>query len=127
MPDAPDWMDPLILQLNSFMGSLYHALDNDLTINDNIAMSLKQISFTTRSDYTTASPLESGFEVKKIANPLRTKPVGVLLVKTVDLEQYKTITDTVSIHWDYLDGYINIKYVAGLKDSNKYELNLLIL
>jgi len=127
MPNSPDWIDPLLTQLNSFMGSVYRALDNDITVNDNIAASLKQISFTTRSDYTSASPVENGFEVQKIANPLRKKPVGVMLVKTVDLTHYKTITNPVNIYWDFLDGYINVKYVTGLIDSNKYELNLLII
>lgn len=127
MPDSPDWVDPMLTQLNSFMSSVYYALDNDITINDNIAASLKQISFTTRSDYTTATEKTDGFETSKIANPLRTKPVGVHLVKIVDLAQYKTITEPVTIFWDYLDGYINIKYITGLTDSNKYEINLLII
>jgi len=127
MPNSPEWIDPLLQQLNSFMTSVYHALDKDITVNENIAASLKQISFTTRSDYSTASPVADGFEVQKIANPLRTKPVGVILVKVVDLTSYKTITDPVNVFWDYLDGYINVKYITGLLDSNKYEINLLII
>jgi hypothetical protein len=127
MPDAPEWMGPLITQLNSFMSSVYYALDRDITFDENIAASLKQISFTTRSDYTSASPVTAGFEVKKIFNPLKSKPVGVHLVKIVDLTAYKVITNPVTIHWDYLDGYVNIRYVTGLADSNKYEINLLIL
>jgi len=127
MPNSPEWIDPMLQQLNSFMSSVYHALDNDITINDNIAASLKQISFTTRSDYSTAVVKTDGFEVQKIANPLRSKPVGVLMVKIVDLVNYKTITDPVNIHWDFLDGYINIKFITGLIDSNKYEVNVLIL
>jgi len=127
MPDAPDWVTPLLTQLNSFMGSVYYALDKDITVNENLAMYAKQIKFTTRSDYTTATPTEDGFETQKIYNPLKSKPLGVHLVKIVDLTSYTIITDPVSIFWDYLDGYINIKYVTGLTNSNKYELNLLIM
>lgn len=127
LPDAPDWVTPMLTQLNSFMGSVYRALDKDITVNDNIAASLKQISFKTRSDYSTSVTKTDGFNVQKIYNPLRTKPVGVIMTSIVNLTNYAVITDPVSIHWDYLDGYINIKYVAGLADSTKYEINLLIL
>lgn len=127
IPDAPEWMTPMFTQLNSFMSSMYYALDKDLTFNDNIASSVKQISFITRSDYLTATPLSGGFEVQKIYNPLKVKPVGVILVKATDLTAYSIITSAISINWSFLDSYININYVTGLVPSNKYELNLLII
>jgi hypothetical protein len=117
----------MLSQLNAFMSSVYYALDKDITINENVAASIKQISFTTRTDYSSASPVKDGFALQKIYNPLKTKPVGVHLIKITNLTSYKIMTDPVTIHWDYLDGYINIRYVTGLEDSNKYELNLLIL
>lgn len=126
LKDAPDWIIGLIDPLNSFMRSTYAALDRDITFTENIASALKEISFTTRSDYLTATPLDSGFDIQQIYNPLRVKPTAVHLGKIVDLTGYKVITNPVFIYWEFLDGYIKIKYVTGLAPSNKYQLNLLI-
>jgi len=126
LKDAPDWIVNLLTPLNSFMSSVYYALDNDLTFTENIASSVKTISFTTRSDYSSASPVSDGFDTQNVFNPLKSKPVSVQIVKITDLTNYNIITNAVTLYWEYLDGYIKIKYCTGLADSTKYELNLLI-
>jgi len=124
--EAPDWIIGLLTPLNSFMSSVYYALDNQLTFSENISSAIKELSFTTRSDYSSADPKTDGWEDRKIYNPLSVKPQGVILVKIVDLTNYKVITDPVNVFWDYLDSYVLIKYITGLDDSTKYKVNFLI-
>ena len=124
--DAPEWITGLLTPLNSFMSSVYYALDKDITFQENISAAIKEIKFTTRSDYSSADPKTDGWVIQQVYNPLRIKPSGVHIVRVIDLTAYSVVTDPVTLFWDYLDGYIKIKYVTGLADSNKYQLNLLI-
>lgn len=127
LKEAPEWIVKLITPLNSFMQSVYYALDKDITFSENIAAAVKEVKFVTRSDYTTAPVKTDGWDTLQIYNPLDTKPIGVYLIKIVDLTAYKIITEPVMVHWDYLDGYIKLTYITGLKDSNNYQINLMIL
>lgn len=123
IPDAPEWVGSLLTPLNSFISSVYYALDKDITFTENIASSIKEVTLTTRTDYST-NP--ENFEKISIANPIRTKPVGVQLVKIANLGTYAPIYSSTSLHWDFLDGYVRIHYVSGLDNSVKYGMNLLI-
>jgi len=123
---APEWVNNLLLPLNSFMESVYSALDQNLTLGDNVSAAVTSISFKTRSDYGTASPLTDGFEMQTLANPLRYRPKAVAIGGVVEKEKFSILTDPVYLHWEYLNGQIRIKYVAGLQPSKKYDINLLI-
>lgn len=125
--DAPDWINNLLYPLNTFMEAVYSALDANLTLGDNVAGAVSTISFTTRTDYLTASPLTDGFVTQNVSNPLKYKPRAVIVGQVIETEKFKTITDPVNIHWDYLNGSIRIKYVTGLEVSKKYEINLLVM
>lgn len=125
--DAPDWITHLLYPLNTFMEAVYSALDANLTLGENVAGAISTLSFKTRSDYLTASPLEDGFETQTVTNPLKYKPRSVTVGQVIEKEKYTTITDPVNIHWDYLNNSIRIKYVSGLEASKKYEINLLVM
>jgi len=125
--DAPEWVTFLLYPLNTFMESVYSALDANLTLGDNISgCGSCFISFKTRSDYGTASPLTDGFEMQTVSSPLKYKPKSVVAGQVTEIDKYSVITDPVTIHWDYLNGLIRVKYVTGLTASKKYRINLLI-
>lgn len=125
--DAPDWVQFLLYPLNTFMGSVYSALDANLTLGDNVAGSGSiTLSFKTRSDYLTASPLKDGWESQNVASPMRYKPKNVVIGQLSETEKYSIITEPVSLHWDYLNGSIRVKYISGLQPSTKYKVSLLI-
>ena len=126
MPNAPDWITSLITPLNVFMEEVYQALDRDLTLGSNIKGAIRTISFTTKSDYTTADPVTDGWRVQEINDPIGVKPEVVAIGKVTNLTNYKIVTDPVSLNWDYLNGVIRIQHIAGLDDSTKYEIKLLI-
>jgi hypothetical protein len=124
--DAPSWVTYLLNPLNTFMESVYSALDSNLTLGDNISADIVTISFKTRSDYGTTTPLTDGWEVQKVKSTTRYRPKSVVVGGIVDKEKFSTITSNIFVHWEFLNGFINIKYITGLEASKKYEVNLLI-
>lgn len=126
LQEAPPWIDGLLYPLNTFMEGVYYALDRELTFEDNINSAVRALKFTTRSDYTSASPTKDGFVEQKVANPLRGTPQGVTICKITDLTNYAVITNPVSCYWEYLNGEIRVKYITGLANSTKYTINILI-
>ena len=125
--DAPDWVNFLLYPLNSFMESVYSALDANLTLGDNIAgCGSCTLSFKTRSDYSTALVKKDGWELQTLSNPIRYKPTNVVIGNIIEKEGFSVITEPVNVFWDYLNGSIRVKYITGLQDSTKYEISLLI-
>lgn len=122
--EAPAWFQNFLIPLNSFMSSVYYALDRDLTFTENIASSIKEISFTTKSNYATSPP--TNWDVVKIANPLKKRPIGVCIANISNETSSSVITSAVSLNWTYNNGYVEILYVAGLGNSIKYKITLLI-
>lgn len=126
IPNAPEWIDTLIDPLNTFMEEVYYALDRDLTLNENIIGGVSTIQFKTRSDYTTAVDPLDGWEIQKLFDPISVKPEFVGIGQITDRDEFTIITAPVSLSWDWLDGEVRIKYIAGLTDSKRYEIKLLI-
>lgn len=126
IPDAPEWVGSIIDPLNQFMTEVYYALDRDLTLNENIKGGLVSLQFKTRSDYSTAVEKEDGFETQKLANPTKVRPTFVAIGQVTDRDTFAVVTDPISLSWTYLNGVININYIAGLSDSTRYEITFLI-
>ena len=118
--DSPAWMDPVLYVINRFMEEVYGALNKDITFQDNIAASIKTITFTTKSTY----PV---FEVQKIANPNKTSPIGVVLLKAANQSNNQIIGNAIGVDWDFLEGNIRILNVSGLQPSIKYQLSFLVI
>lgn len=126
IPNAPEWIDALINPLNTFMEEVYFALDRDLELETNVKGAIRTITFTTRSDYSTANPATNGWIIQKINDPIGRKPECVAIGQVTDKDSFSVVTDPVSCNWDYLNGVVRINYIAGLADSTKYEIKLLI-
>jgi|GEM_PF-6216641 len=109
------------------MEELYYSLDNDLTFQDNIRGSISVLNFTTRTDYSTASPVTDGFEVQKLSNPIPVKPEIVCIGQVINQDTFAIVTDPVSLSWSYADGEVKINYINGLADETKYQIKLLII
>jgi hypothetical protein len=126
LKNAPDWIDQLLYPINTFMEGVYYALDKELSFGDNINAAVRTLNFTTRSDYTTASPLTDGFVEQKLANPIKGTPKGVIVCKTVNADTYGIVTGAVTCYWEYLNGEIRVRYITGLANSTKYSINVYI-
>jgi len=123
--DAPEWIDQLISPLNTFMEEVYFALDNQLSIGDNIRGSLTKITVRTLSTYGN-TPVTDNWEVVNINNPIGVRPQIVSIGQVTDLNTFLPAIDPVGVAWDFLNGIIRLKYISGLEPSKKYEINLLI-
>ena len=118
--EAPAWIDKLIYVLNKFMEEVYGALNKNITFTENIASDIRSISFLTKSTY----PI---FDIQKIANPLSTIPMGVILLKAQNVSDNQSIKSPLGIDWDFNEGNVRILHISGLEASMKYKLSFLIL
>lgn len=126
--EAPNWIVRLLTPLNSFMETVYYALNKDITFTENIACQIKTVDFSTPSNYTSASPKTDGFVPLQFTHTLRNKPQGVMIMQLVEEENTGTvITSAVSLDWYEINGTVYISYITGLKDSTEYSIKLLVI
>lgn len=126
LKDAPGWIDRLLSPLNSFMESIYYALDKNLTYTENLACNVKTIEFTTLPTYGSL-PVLDNWQVQKFTHSLKSKPFGVSLERVQEKSNtYAVITNPVSLDWNEANGVISINYVTGLEPSKTYILTLLV-
>lgn len=127
--EAPAWIDRIIVPLNLFLESTYFALNKNITFRENINSEIREIEFTTKSDYTTASPKEDGFDYLSFAHSLKSKPEGLTILQITEKSSssYQIITSPVSLDWTEINGQIRINYITGLKDSTTYNLKVLAI
>lgn len=120
--EAPSWIGQLLAPLNQFMSAVYLALAGQLTFTENIRASIKELSFTTASDYTSGT-----FETLKFPHNLRVKAQGVLIVQLNDrADSEPIVTGGVSVNWLERSGQINVRYVSGLSNSTDYVVRFLV-
>lgn len=125
--EAPNWIVRLLTPLNSFMETVYYALNRDITYTENIACQIKEIDFTTQADYSTASPVVDGFPPLQFTHTLKTKPIGVEKLQIIENGNADTvITEVVSLDWYSSNGVVYITYITGLKDSTEYTIRVLV-
>lgn len=128
MKDAPSWIENLLNPLNSFMDSVYRALNKSLTFTDNISSEIRVLSIQTLPTYSTASPKTEGFVPIQFVHSVRSKPFGLLVAQLVEQGQdYIIITEPVSVDWYEINGTVFINYITGLKDSTNYKLTVLLI
>lgn len=120
LKDAPPYVNGIIEPVNSFMETVYQALNKNITLNENIASFLKEISYTTPSTYPT------GVQTVGFQNALRTRPIGVLLMQAYDKLSYTPPPGPVYIPWIEDDGTITIYPITGLAASKTYLIRLVI-
>jgi len=112
-----EWIGPLFSILNGFTGDLVAALNNGLTVEDNLRQEIKEIKFkNSSSDY----PVK--FKAKFNLNPKGMYPIYFY---NNTLSAYSTQTPWVE--WSYSDGLISISNVSGLTADSQYTIRLLVV
>lgn len=126
--DAPSWIENVLNPLNSFMDSVYRALNRSLTFQDNITSEIRTLRFQTRSDYTSAIPLTAGFEPLQFVHSLKSKPFGLFIAQIEEVsDTYVPFTSAVTLSWYEANGTVFINYITGLSDSKNYKLTVLLI
>lgn len=117
---APDWINPLIDVLNSFMGSVYTSLNRNITFNDNIASFEKELVYNTPSTY------PSGMDPVEFLSQLKTKARAVILEQAYDRSNYVAATGPVYVPWVENNGSIILSTIQGLEASKSYVIRVLV-
>lgn len=124
LQEADSWIDKLLFPLNSFMESIYNAMNKNLTFEENIQSSFSTFQFETKSDYSIGNFVAIDLN-KGLATTVKIQ--GVLLCQIyVQNKQQEAITEPVFIDWVELNNKLRIKYISGLSNSTKYVCRILI-
>lgn len=116
--DAKDLIDPL----NSFMESVYQALNKNITLQENIASFVYELSYSTPATYPT------GVLPVSILNQLRTRPIGVQVLQAVEKSTYDPAPGPVFVPWaENSAGGISLRTITGLEASKTYLIRLLVV
>lgn len=121
--EAPNWIERILLPMNTFFESVYQALNKNITFTENIACQVKDIKFTTSSTYSSGD-----FEPLKFVSTLRVKASGLILLQIFeDAGSYVPMTQGVHLDWVEINGTININHISGLDNSKTYYLKVLLI
>lgn len=112
------WIGPKLLQpLNSFMESIYAALNRGLTLNENFAAEVRSVD------------LDGTFPLR-LAWTLPQRPRAVLVGNCVRKDGVvESLTDAVGIRWSFnQQGQLQVDQVVGVTPSasDRYVLELVI-
>lgn len=120
LKDAPPYVNGIIEPVNSFMESVYQALNKNITLQENIAAFLKELIYTTPSTY------PSGVDIVSFQNTLRTRPIGLQLMQVYDRSTYTPPPGPVYVPWIDDNGTINVYPITGLEASKQYVVRLCV-
>ena len=117
---APGWINPLIDTLNSFMETVYQALNRNITFGQNVACQIKELSYRTPATY------PAGVENIEFLSDLKTKATGVMLMQVYDRADYSPPPGPVYVPWIENNGTIIIYPITGLEADKLYVVRLLV-
>jgi hypothetical protein len=117
---APGWINPLLDTLNSFMETVYQALNKNITFTENVACVLKEVSYTTVSTYPSGQP------VTEFMTGLKTKASGLWVIQAYDKATYVAAPGPVYAPWIENNGNIELSTVTGLEANKTYLLRFLV-
>ena len=120
LKDAPNWVNGIIDPINSFMETLYQSLNKNITLQENIASTVKEITYTTTSAY--PSPQDD----VTFQNTLRTSPIGIVVLQVYDKANYTPPPGPVYIPWVNDNGTITISTITGLEADKTYLVRLVL-
>jgi hypothetical protein len=126
IPDAPDWIEQIIIPLNLFCETTVSSLNQNLTIGANVQGMTYSTTFTTLADYATGNFQPIVFNYTGTGQP---KNVVIGQLSRVDNE--KILLPFALTNWNLnintAPFRVNIGYIAGLLPSVKYNVNLMVI
>lgn len=120
LKDAPGWVSGIIDPINSFMENVYQSLNKNITLQDNVASNIKEITYRTDSSY------PSPQEVVTFQNTLRASPIGIVLLQVYDKANYTPPPGPVYIPWVNDNGTITISTITGLEADKAYLVRMVV-
>lgn len=120
LKDAPSYVNGIIVPVNSFMETTYQALNKNLTLQENIASFVKDITYTTPAGYPVMDTIT-------FQNQLKSKPIGVMVLQCYERDTYIPAPGPVYVPWvQGISGDIVVYPVTGLAASKTYTLRVVV-
>jgi hypothetical protein len=117
---APSWVTPIIETLNSFMETVYQAMNRNITLTENVACNIKEITYKTPSSY------PAGVDTVQFVTGLKTKAIGVLVMQAIEKSTYVPAAGPVYAPWVENNGNIVLGTITGLEADKTYTIRLLV-
>lgn len=122
LKEAPGWIDKLLYPINLFMGALHAGLNKNITHSQNIRCVIKDLRLDTPADYSTG-----GFPDLSFVHGLGVKPFRVSICQINEVvEPVVVMTSSPFAHWVEREGKVIVQYIAGLENSKRYAVRLLV-
>lgn len=118
--DAPGWIVPLIDTLNTFMETIYQAMNRNITFHENISCMLKELTYKTPSTYPT------GVADMEFTSALKSKAIGLWPIQVIERTTYLPPPGPVWVPWVEDNGVIIVGTITGLEADKTYTVRLLI-
>jgi hypothetical protein len=117
---APSWINPLIDTLNSFMETVYQAMNRNITFSENIGCVIKELTYKTPSTYPT------GVDEVEFTSTLKVRATGLMLMQAYEKVLYTPPPGPVYIPWTENAGMIRIGTITGLEADKTYLIRILL-
>jgi len=126
IPNAPDWVTNITQPLNLFCETTVSALNKNLTVGENVQGQKYTVSFATDAGYTTGSFPTIGFQYTGGGQP------NCCIVGQIVRNDGQPILTAVSVsNWslniNVAPAQVIVNYIAGLENSTKYTMTLLVI
>ncbi len=118
--EAPTWINGIVEPLNSFMETTYQALNKNITLTENIASFIKEITYRTNSTY----PM--GMGKIYIQNGLKSRAIGIMVMQVYEKSTYIPAPGPVYIPWVEENASIAISTITGLEADKTYTIRLVV-
>ena len=116
---APDWINPMIDTVNSFMENVYQALNQNVTFSENVSCFIKELIYKTPSTYPTMDNVE-------FTSELKSKATGLFVMQAYERSTYTPAEGPVYVPWVEVNGTIVVYPITGLEADKTYIIRLLV-
>lgn len=114
-PEAPSWLDKLLFPLNSFLTSTYAALNNQLTINENMIGQTRTVTYV-------------GGGAASFTWPFTTNPLGYQVINVTDSNGKNVILSSAPwLNASFSQGQVTIQNVTGLTSGVTYLVTVYVI
>jgi hypothetical protein len=126
LKDAPSWIDRLLGPLNQFLGTVYQGLDKQLTFQENIRATVKELTFRTLGTYG-AGDAAAQFTPIVFPTGLRVNAINVQIAQIYELSRTDFITTgAITPIWKEIDGNIHVLFISGLEVATQYFIRFVV-
>lgn len=114
--DQQSWIGKLLQTMNNFFGDVFQAMNNGISIEDNLYQEIKELKFLNDS---TTFPLE--FKTK-----FNVYPKGLSVISCRDTSN-ADLAASPFINWSFNNGVVRISSITGLTSNKTYTMNIHVI